>query len=365
LNSELEGTGLTFEEDILPAIRTVLQRGLGREFLKTCLRVKGLKKLSGGMKSILVGQLTLDLGTVIKLEKSGLKDHHQLMSSVNKIYPRTFVEVAEELYKLDDGRHLLLMAEQRKYDTLLEKVYRRPSRAWQIERQIDKTIGLLMNIWKAGEKLQGKFDENPFKIKDRIVTLLVPTIMADPELAPMLHQEGSVNGFPCAPVSELLEEVENWYSTQAKDFPLRLAHGDLHFGNVFARRYGNGYSVRAIDPNPTIGFTDPLYDIGKLLHWAEPVGWTRVNPGGCSVDWKLCGKKWTLHAAIEGKRIRAAEKRRGWAQTHILARLPSLANYLGPGWRERLPLAVASAHLGLAALSCEESISNTRRTALA
>jgi hypothetical protein len=121
-----------------------------------------------------------------------------------------------------------------------------------------------------------------------------------------------------------------------------------------------------IDPNPEIGFSQPLYDIGKLLHWVEPVGWAQVTPQACEAEWhaRVGRGRWSLNAWVEGV-SRAAEQRR----KYIEERVNELANAYRGGYGVRftpmLALARASAHVGLAALLTGRSNLSVRRFVLA
>jgi hypothetical protein len=131
-----------------------------------------------------------------------------------------------------------------------------------------------------------------------------------------------------------------------------------------ARKRGRGVSVRLIDPNPSIGVTDPLYDAGKLLHWAEPVGWARVAPDQCRARLRVRRDGWSLSAELCDVST-AAEARRAFLERRIHERLARLGRPTDTTRAARLHVAVASAHVGLAALLDRPDQAHPRRFAFA
>jgi hypothetical protein len=190
-------------------------------------------------------------------------------------------------------------------------------------------------------------------------------IASDPALAPLRDRAGTIDGVPCPPLDELLPALSRWLRTSLVNVRPRLTHGDLHLGNIMVRRRGTGLSVRLIDPNPMIGYADPLYDAGKLLHWAEPVGWARIIPVACRVRGSLPRRgPWRLTTSVDGI-PRAAEERRAHLEREVRARIASGARTSDPTRAARLEVSVAAAHIGLASLLARREDAELRRFVLA
>lgn len=152
----------------------------------------------------------------------------------------------------------------------------------------------------------------------------------------------------CPPLAELVPALQAWQAATAPGRPRVLVHGDPHLRNALMPRYGRGIAVRYIDPNPEHGFTDAAYDAGKLLHFAEPVGWALLPPERCPGRAELTSSAegWALRAWLHGAPA-AAEQRRARVQAAIETGLATWAGRHGPHWPARLALARASAHGGL------------------
>ena len=225
--------------------------------------------------------------------------HQELMTAVNRLQPRTFPEILE-LVELGQGRKLQLMGNLRKHSTLLDLVYRDGLTAKDCESILHKVVAGLLAIGKAGEQRQGGWPGIPTQIDPftgRLRSKLRDLLKADPELKPMLTRPGRVMGVPCPPMEELLNRAERFMAELVPRVTPVLQHGDPHLGNIMVRRYGRGHAVKLIDPNPEVGFTDPLYDAGKLFHWAEPAGWAHVAPEVCRAEWRCDRTGWELDAA--------------------------------------------------------------------
>ena len=100
---------LNLEAELVPAVRTLLARGLSDSFMRACVRIGEFETYSGGLKADLVGGLTLHVNAALKLGGGELEGHAALMNAVNDLRPGTFAEVLETV-PLDGGRWLLLMA---------------------------------------------------------------------------------------------------------------------------------------------------------------------------------------------------------------------------------------------------------------
>ncbi|MCX6926200.1 MAG: phosphotransferase [Verrucomicrobia bacterium] len=339
-------------KDLVPAVRGLLRRGLSDEFQKACVRVGCFQSLGGGLKASLVGGLRIDVHAVLKLGGADLGLHRELMTAVNRVRPRTFPEILD-LVELGQGRKLLLMGNLRKHSTLLDLVYRDGLTDKDCESILHKVVEALLAVRKTGEPGKSRWPGIPTQTDPftaRLRSKLREVLKADPELKPILALPGRVMGVPCPPVEELLNRTGRFMAERAPRVTPVLQHGDPHLANIMARRYGKGYAVTLIDPNPEVGFTDPLYDAGKLFHWAEPVGWAHVASEVCRAEWRACRTGWELDARHEPPDA-AAEQRRRKLVALLKACLPRLVPGDSPaGLCHPLPLAIAAAHFGLAAL---------------
>ena len=360
-----EGT-VDLRTEIVPAVRALLERGLEDDYLKASVRIGAFTPFGGGLKADLVGGLRIDVNAALKLGDSELDLHRQLMEAVDRVRARTFPEVLS-LVRLKDGRRLMFMEQLLGHETLLDMTYLRPTTRGDLERVLDKVIEGVRAIRRTARaeprmvrRLPVTADPYTARLRDRLGKILD----ADPDLSVMDERGGTVLGVEVPPLPQLLDEVGAWVPGALEGAPRVPCHGDLHLGNVMVRRRGRGWSVRLIDPNPGIGVTDPLYDAGKLLHWAEPVGWARVAPEGCRTRLRGGSDGWRLEAWMEGASD-AADKRRGWLEQSIHDRLARLGRASDTTRAARLHIAVASAHVGLAALLVRPSDQHARRFALA
>ncbi|MEX2499527.1 MAG: phosphotransferase [Wenzhouxiangellaceae bacterium] len=339
---------LRLREELVPAMRGLLGRGLSESFMRQCVRIGEFQTYAGGLKADLVGGLTLNLNAVIKLGGEEIDAHARLMNAVNARRERTFVEVLESV-ELPHDRWLLLMADLKNHSTLFDLVYHKKTPARLLERAIDKTFQGLRACHELKPDSGLKFPVTTDPFTPRIRPKLVEAVRNDPALAPMLDNPGTVRGLPCPPLNKLLADLEHWLHETMPHAPGVLVHGDPHLRNVMARQYGNGLAVRFIDPNPDFGYTDPVYDLGKLLHFAEPVGWALVNPELCGADWQPRSGQWLLSASLNNAPVHA-ERRRAMIEREIRWHIVSLACARAPAFEARLHVARASAHLGLLSL---------------
>jgi hypothetical protein len=360
-----EGT-VDLAADVVPAVRALLRRGLPEEFIRSCVRIGAFEAFGGGMKSALVGGLRIDVNAALKLGDAELDLHQLLMERVNKTRARTFPTV-ESVVKLEDGRRLMFMEQLLGHETLLDLVYRRTTAQADFERILDKVFDGVRAVRRAHREQKGAFRRLPTtadpygpRLRDRIGRVLA----MDRALAASWKKPGEVLGRPIPPLASLLDALDVWLVRALGSAPRSLCHGDLHLANVMARKRGRGFSVRFLDPNPTVGITDPLYDAGKLLHWAEPVGWLVVAPEKCHAKLVEAGRAYRLDASARDVAV-GTERRRAFVEASLRRRIASAGRASDVTRPARLHVAIAAAHVGMAALFTDPKDADARRFAFA
>lgn len=353
--------------ELVPAIRCLLAKGLPESFIRACVRVGDFRRFPGGMKADLVGGLRVDINAVLKLGGPQLDQHAALMIAVNAARARTFAEVLA-VTPLDGQRRLLIMEDLRKHETLFDLVFHRDTPIGDLQKMLDKAVEGLAAIRSIGPAAANlaHVPRNADPFARRLREKLTASLQTDEAGADVLHHPGRVMGLDIPPLDELLEEIARWQAASAPGIIPNLAHGDPHLRNVMIRRRGKGFSVRLIDPNPEIGFTDPAYDFGKLSHFAEPVGWALAAPKGCQSRWTpaASGAPWALDAFTENI-PHAAEQRRNAVEQAILGHAANMALAAETTWQPRLHLARAGAHAGLLARMASDTDVHPRRFVLA
>src|SRR5688572_660790 len=113
-----EGT-LDLRNELVPAVRALLRRGLDDGFMASCVRIGAFRPFGGGLKARLVGGVRVDVDAALKLGDGELELHRRLMERVDAERPGTFPAVLD-LVKLDRERRLLIMEQLRKHETLLD-----------------------------------------------------------------------------------------------------------------------------------------------------------------------------------------------------------------------------------------------------
>jgi len=361
-----EGT-VDLRRELVPIIKQLVRRGLPADFVNNCVHVGGFQPFGGGIKSDLVGGLKIDVNAAIKLEDKELDRHKLIMEAVNNRWLKVFPGVLA-VEHLDDDRALMLMEQLLGFETLLESVYLRDTNLTDIDNLVDKTFVALKAIWREGKRSRAHLtDIRPWRetLVSALRRKLGKVFAEDPELEMIMDHPGTVMHSSCPPVPTLLDEVEEWLSALT-DIPEALCHGDFHWKNIMSRKTGRGTSLRFIDPKPSVGYADPVVDLGMLYHWAEELGWAQVDAKKhCRSKFEAgrSGADWLLNASTENTSA-AAEERRQRTQKAIDDNLERSRNSLGPEWEGRLLLSRALAHAGLAAVSRGDEGKTVRRFAL-
>lgn len=337
--------------ELVPVVQRWLAQGLTPSFIRACVRIEGFEPFSGGLKADLVGGLKIGLRSVLKLGGPELQWHARLMQRANEQRPGSCVEVVD-LARLDDDRWLMMMGQLRA-TTLHDAVYSADSADDLLERSVAKLFEALAAVQAVPWVTADGFARTADPFQPRIRPRLAAQWQALPQWQALLCGKGGTLALeaaarPCPPLDVLLQRLETWLDEHMPNAPSALIHGDPHLRNAMIVRYGRGIAVRLIDPNPEHGYTDPAYDHGKLLHFAEPVGWALepAERSPCRAELTKQAGGWQLRAWLDGE-PKAAERRRrlmqGLIERGLQARLPRQ----GPQAAARLAVARASAHLGL------------------
>ena len=289
-----------------------------------------------------MGGLRVDVHAALKLGGAELAADAQLMNAVNGRAPRTFARV-QRVVRLGDGRTLLVFEELRRHDTLLQAVFCRATSGPALDRLAVRFVTAVRAVHATPSWPGVNTRPRPFgsRLRQRLEAVLGAP--GGQHLESLWDTPGTVMGRTLPPASEWLAVLRSWEPESPGG--ACLVHGDAHLANALVRRRGASYSMRLIDPNSTVGVSTPFYDFGKMMHFTDPLGWLRVKPGACAARFRRrAASDWSL--AAEHDPPRAAEARRRRFERGVLQALR-----VPDGDARILSIAIASAHIGLAALT--------------
>ena len=337
---------------VVGIVRTLLGRGLSPAFMKSCVRLGDFVPFGGGMKADMIGGLRIDIAAVLKKGDDELDKHKAMMEFINRRKEHVFANVLECFQLPDENGRLLVLEELRQHSSLLNLTYDVTQPTKDFENIVRKTVAHLNTIHAVRARSAGKelsdFPHTQDPYGGRLRAKLQQTIEGDSQISCMWDCSGTLMKRACPPVATLLDALRTWLRDVMPGVEPALVHGDPHLGNIMVRQRRRGYSVHLIDPNPSIGFSDPVYDVGKLLHWAEPVGWAKKAPDACNVRWSRKGRAWTLEVSSKG--AARVERQRVEVQRVIHGALAHLRCMGQANAAARLDVARASAHVGMASL---------------
>ncbi len=340
-------------DDLIKFVRSRLAEGLSESFMRSCLRIGDLKMLGGGLKASLVASMTIHVAAVVKRGDAEIPLHEKLMCVANAKKASLFSEVLGTK-QLGDSDYLMLMEDLRKHQSLMDLVYSGKRNEKELSQIIVNTLKALRVIHDLDPEAISDTKspkDNQTIFTSRLRSKIKDIIAIDPKLKPMMSSKGFVMQKECRPLNELLDSTEAWEKNPSRVDARVVVHGDPHLLNVMFRRYGKSYRVRFIDPNPMLGLVDPAYDIGKLLHFAEAVGWAKREPSICrasfSSPYRTSG--WRLNGWLNGVAPRI-EDNRAWFEKQLREKIAKTDLASQGEWPRRLALARASAHIGLAAI---------------
>lgn len=340
------------------AVIEACAKGIRGNLIGDNLRINPGIRFSDGYKSPLVARIELNIQMVVKHGGKEILGQAKMMQEVNKQRPKLFPEVFRT-YKIDNNQYGMLLENLTGYSTLYSVIYEgdHGSIVPGEMTMISKDLFNRLEAHYAENRKKGSSDFVEIytkRIREKINDAFKKKRFADILNAKQII----ING----------EEYENPYSTLHYFESLKkekrihkithLIHGDPHLGNIFIKRQVRGYSVKLIDPNSDWGYSDYLYDLGKLYHWAEEVGFinyedhgeranikrsvikanSRIKSGSVRINLDL--NNTTEITTIQNRRMEFLNQLEKWAR-HLSREMEDKE----AEWR--LHLSIASAHAGL------------------
>lgn len=360
-------TGVETRKHLVPLVREWLSHGVSNASLRSSARIKSLYELSGGMKSPVVANVIVQLQCIMKQGTDELLAHQTLMNSVNEAIPQprpsnlqdaVFPEVISVRQLADlPGKEQYVMLQQSlaKYDSVYSLIYEGSPSQQRAVAAIESGIHGLSFIHQITRPCSGALStlavtQDPFTVR---ITNRLARLRGDfPWLADAFFSSVRVDGSPLPPIGSVLTRLSHWQAHRSPSVQLALVHGDPHIANLMARRRGKSESARWIDPNPTVGFSDPAYDWGKLLHFAEQVGWAKLSATAVRVRIDRQPGELTITTGLashdpDSERVRSHIE--SLIRQHALKHLAEQ-----PEYEAALELAIASAHVGYASITPEQ-----------
>ncbi len=286
-------------QQTIQAVRTLLVNGLPAKTVAACVRLRAFERYGGGLKSPLVGGLSIHLGLTLKLGDRELDDMMPLFEAANdaglatkglrqQVFPACHIVLPLES---DAERRLAVMDHLRSYASLFDVVAKRAADLEALSRAVHRATRLLDVVHELPKSLVGQRTSAPgdlyfARLRTKLEDLsryswVARARTAGINLTPL--GEGSPTDTVQLPgLDGLLDDLEA-HLPPGPDGAAVVLHGDPHLANIMLRKNGSGFSVRLIDPNPAWGVGDYLYDVGKAFHFAGEVGMVREDPSRAEV----------------------------------------------------------------------------------
>ena len=111
--AEQTSSGVETKEHIVPLVRRWLRAGISSSNLRSSVRIQDITELTGGLKSPVVGAVTVSLQVIVKQGSDELITHEQLMNEINRrakssssreLQMAVFPEVLAMVRRNDDDR---------------------------------------------------------------------------------------------------------------------------------------------------------------------------------------------------------------------------------------------------------------------
>lgn len=341
---------------IRKAIIESIAHNIKGDFLGDNIRLGKAVPYSDGYKSPFVGDILVNFHIVVKIGGIELEKQRTLMESMNTLsFPKLCPSVFG-ISPINNERYAMILERLINYFSMYSVIY-------EIKGRNDVSK-IAKSLFKRLEKYYSKSITNCSSKKDYI-NLYVKRIqeklgeVRKGKFGHLLkYKKIMINGqkFPNSEgILIFLKHLQNKYRL----FHFQhLIHGDTHLGNIMIKKLPKrGYSIKLIDPNPDWGCNDYLYDIGKIYHWAEEIGYinyedrarrngknrkviktrNHISNGTLYINWHL----------LKNKKITGIERRRkqflGILNLYVEHMVNSIKDREAK-WR--LHLSIASAHAG-------------------
>ncbi len=365
-------SGVGMREHIVPIVRQWLKGGVSAENLRSSVRIQEISELAGGLKAPAVGAVSVSVQVIIKQGSNELLWHKLMMNEVNRraaarksrnlpaaIFPE--VMLVERINEFSADRdHLMIQQALVKFETVQSLLYEGTDSFNRAERALHLALPAIRFIHSIVESPRGRLSglpRNPDPFTKRITERLQQLAAQIPWLETAFSNGVAIDDEELPPLSQVVKFLATWQAKRTNTLKLRLVHGDPHIANLMTRQRGRSESIRWIDPNPTIGFSDPAYDWGKILHFLEPVGWAKQSPDFIQsrvLSSKKTPRITTALPTVSPEIETARQRLEAFVREAALTALRS-----DPHKEAVLELAVASAHAGYAALPIDPAWSTS------
>ncbi len=307
---------------------------------------------SDGFMSPLVADLGIELHVVLKLGGEEIVEQAALMEELFRTTQPRLTPAVLGTFPLGDGRHGMLIERLEGYRSLYTLVYEDPRPTSAVAPIVTSAMQQITQHLSVG--LRRRTIELPYV--HRIRTRLAAARKRHG--AAVVMGPVTIGGGGVPPLQTSLRVLAA--ASRRVCVPVRRAHGDLHLGNILVREQVRRHRLRLIDPNPAAGETDYLFDVGKLYHWLDVLGYinheARRSKGGRrgrrAFDVTVADGRmtWAIRTGT-GRRSGIIERRRQMCADALDREIQRLGHNLDDATMSwRLPLAIASAHAGLMAV---------------
>jgi aminoglycoside phosphotransferase (APT) family kinase protein len=317
-----------------------------------------LTPLAAGWQSEAPSRATVCLDLVVKAGTAQLLDDASLMRVVNEGCPGVFPAVVD-CRKVGDGDVLLVMefiAEPTSFHKHLfvaGSLDNRSSEAFAAELTAIIQSVHAVPLWREARV------EDPYT--PRLREKIAQVVTADRELSGIWDREIQILDRKIDGLNGLLGRIETRVNAAMASWRTVTLHGDPHIGNILYGGRGQ-YRVRMIDPNSPVSPGDPVYDFGKLLHWVTPPGWAAADVTAVSAGLEHRADRLSFSPTVNERATLSFERTRVALEEAVRERLRVA---LTETEALRLPLATATAHVGLARLLARDGELEAARFSLA
>lgn len=339
----------------------VLKEGLKGEIINN-LSITTYDPFKDGIASEIVGRAKFEVSCVLK---AGGEDIKQQIDFI-KAFPAAdiFPKILQEGHH--NGKWICLMENLAGYKSFHEYVFRTAtSSLHEIEAFLDYYYKWLKEILISFMKVN-RPNLNDIYINPRLIKRVEEAraklqsksiLVLSHNIEDLLSKRILFDGEEIPSFNELMQQIaikDGQIQDLAPEFSTFL-HGDAHPANIMLMRNPPHYSIKLIDPNPSLGgLGDYMYDQGKMLHWLDMMGYIVLERTSgerivtpekeTETDTLKVHYKWLDPDKINLKGVRSLQTN---AFHHAIENLKSLSNDMGDSnWDKRLDLSMAAAYIG-------------------